>query len=220
MSSFELNKIAAAILVAGIIAVAAGILSNNIVKPHELDKPVIEIAGMEDTGSSPSGPEKQEGPGSIVALLAVADLSAGENAFKKCVACHTIEKGEAHRQGPNLWGVVGAKVAHHADYTYSKAMAAHGGEWDFDTLNGYLFKPARYVKGTKMTFVGISKDEERANLIAYLRTKSDSPLPLPEVIPPAAEVAVDTALETAEAASEAVVEGAPTEVETELAPAE
>lgn len=214
MSSFELNKIAAAVLVAGIIAVAAGILSENIIKPHELDKLVVQIDGMEDVGKpTPGGPEKKAGPESIMALLAVADIGKGESTFKKCVACHTVEKDQPHRQGPNLWNVVGAKVAGRADYKYSKAMAAHGGDWDFDTLNGYLFKPARYVKGTKMTFVGIKKTEERANLIAYLRTKSDNPLPLPELTESLATEPVEAApVETAPAV-------APEAPAAELAPA-
>lgn len=194
MSSFEFNKIAAAILIAGIIAVAAGIIANNVMKPHELDKLVIQIDGMDEVEKpSAGGTQQEQGPGQIAALLAAADLGKGEAAFKKCAACHTIEKAGAHRQGPNLWGVVGAKVAHHGDYKYSKAMAEHGGDWNFDTLNGYLFKPARYVKGTKMTFVGIKDDAERANLIAYLRNQSDSPLPLPAVTATAPAAAPNTA---------------------------
>jgi cytochrome c len=102
--------------------------------------------------------------------LATANVGAGENAFKKCAACHTNVSGGASKIGPPMWGIVGKKSGSHPEFKYSSALAAHGKAWTVEELNGFLYKPADYLKGTKMAFAGIAKDEERANLIAYLST--------------------------------------------------
>jgi cytochrome c len=99
--------------------------------------------------------------------------------MKQCFTCHTIDKGGANKVGPNQWDIVGRKIASHAGFSYSSALQAKGGEWTYEDLNHMIFKPAAFVKGTKMAFVGIPKEQERADVIAYMRSMSDSPKPLP-----------------------------------------
>jgi cytochrome c len=130
-----------------------------------------------------SAVQAQDAPGDITALLATADAEKGANFAKRCGACHTFEKDGAHKVGPALWGVVDRPVASAADYEYSEAMVAHseGGAklWTYAELNAYLADPKGHVPGNKMVFPGIKKDEDRANVIAYLRTLADTPAPLP-----------------------------------------
>ena len=102
-----------------------------------------------------------------------------EKIFKKCAACHSIEKGGANKIGPALYGVVGSKVGHVSDYKYSKALATYGKQWSFEELNGFLTKPASYLKGTKMSYAGLRKETDRASVIKYLNQNSDNPIPLP-----------------------------------------
>ena len=115
----------------------------------------------------------------IVAIMALGDVAAGEKIFKKCAACHSIEKGGANKIGPALYGVVGSKVGHVSDYKYSKALATYGKQWSFEELNGFLRKPASYLKGTKMSYAGLRKETDRASVIKYLNQNSDNPIPLP-----------------------------------------
>ena len=113
-------------------------------------------------------------------MLAAADPAAGEKVFNKCKACHNAEKGGANQVGPNLWNVVNSSIAHHDGFPYSTALAARSGEkWTYDELNVYLTSPKAFAPGTKMTFAGLSKPEDRAAVIAFLRTRNDSPPPLP-----------------------------------------
>lgn len=185
--SLEFNKIAASILVAGIIALVGSIVATHIFDTHKHDANIAIATNAPAAGTE--GGDAPKGAESIMALLASADIKAGQDVFKKCVSCHTAEKDGPHRVGPNLWNVVGEKVGTKPGYAYSKAMASHGGNWDYQTLSDYLFKPGAYVKGTKMTFVGISKTQERANIIAYLRTMNDNPPPLPDASAAAQPVA-------------------------------
>lgn len=200
--SLEFNKIAASVLVSGIIA-----LVGSIVAEHLFDQSNHTSEGTKIATNAPAQGTQTEnkGPESIIPLLAAADANAGKDVFKKCVSCHTNEKDAPHRVGPNLWNIVGEKVGAKPGYSYSKAMAAHGGQWDYNTLGAYLYKPAAYVKGTKMTFVGISNTKERANLIAYLRTLSDNPLPLPE----ANAIAASTPITDAKPQTEGITSTAP-----------
>jgi cytochrome c len=179
MSSLELNKVAAAVLIAGIFALVSAIIAKEVMHVDELENAVYSLVSEEATPKV-GGEQKPQGPGAILALLAQADPASGEKVFKKCVQCHTAEKGGANRVGPHLWNVVGSKIGSREGYKNSKAMDAKGGVWDYEALNHFLYKPKDYVKGTKMTFVGLKKDQDRANIIAYLRTLSDSPVPLPE----------------------------------------
>ncbi|MDX3928307.1 MAG: cytochrome c family protein [Shinella sp.] len=123
----------------------------------------------------------------IATLLASADAGAGEAAFKKCQACHSGEKGGPNKVGPDLWDIVNRPIAVHEGFSYSAAMKtfSEGGKqvWDFEHLNHFLTAPKQYIPGTAMGFAGLKKDDERANLIAYLRTLSDNPAPLPEASP-------------------------------------
>ena len=120
-------------------------------------------------------------PNQVIALLPAANPENGAGTFKKCLACHSAEKGAASKAGPNLWGVVGRARASEPGFNYSSAMKAKGGTWTFDELNKFLTNPRSDIPGTAMTFAGISRDRERADVIAYLRTLSDNPVPLPKV---------------------------------------
>ena len=115
----------------------------------------------------------------IAALMAMGDIAVGEKVFKKCAACHSIIKGGKNNIGPALWNVVGRKTGAVTDYKYSKALASFDKEWTFEELNGYLIKPAKWIKGTKMAFAGLRKEKDRASVIKYLNQNSDSPVPLP-----------------------------------------
>ena len=119
------------------------------------------------------------GDGTVAALLASADAGDGKKVFKKCKACHTVDKGGAHKLGPNLWDVVGRAKAGAAGYKFSGALAGLGGAWTFEDLDAYLAKPRAFAPGTKMTFAGVRKAADRAAVILYLRSLSDSPKPLP-----------------------------------------
>ena len=115
----------------------------------------------------------------IVALMAMGDVTTGEKVFKKCAACHSIVKGGKNNIGPALYNVVGRKTGAVTDYKYSKALASFNKEWTLEELNGYLIKPAKWIKGTKMAFAGLRKEKDRASVIKYLNQNSDSPIPLP-----------------------------------------
>ena len=115
----------------------------------------------------------------IVALMALGNIASGEKIFKKCAACHSIVKGGKNNIGPALYNVVERKVGGVADYKYSKALAAYDKNWTFEELNGFLKKPAKYIKGTKMAYAGHRKEKDRASVIKYLNQNSDSPVPLP-----------------------------------------
>ena len=184
MNAFEFNKISGALLTALLTTTVIGFLGNALIHPKKLDKPVVVIEGVEakaDT-SAAAAPAALE---PIAPLLASANAEAGKNVFKQCAACHTPDKGGRNAVGPNLWDSVGNKKAHTAGYAYSNAMqaaSAKGGEdgqWTYEQLNAFLANPKAVVPGTKMTFAGLRKPEDRANIIAYLRTLADSPKPLP-----------------------------------------
>jgi cytochrome c len=142
---------------------------------------------IEVTEETAGGEAKVEAAADISALFAAADAKAGGDFFsKKCAVCHNIEKGAANKVGPHLWGVAGRKVASIGDFNYSAGMKSHGDRtWSLDELNHFLWKPRVWVPGTIMAYGGTAKDNERANLIAYLNSQSDSPLPLPKANAPA-----------------------------------
>jgi cytochrome c len=177
--SLEGNKVLAAVLTAGIIGVGSGVLSGIIYHPQELEEPVYQVAVQEDAGGEGGGEETAPQP--IGPLLAAASVEEGESAAKKCASCHSFEQGGANKVGPALWGVVNRPIGSHEGFSYSEALAGKSGEtWDYEHLNQFLLNPKAYAPGTKMAFAGISKDEERAAVIAYLRSLAEQPAPLPE----------------------------------------
>jgi len=180
MDSFELNKIIAAVLMVALMIIGINKLSNVIFHVEKPEKPgyQIEVAQVV-TVSSESDNKTSEKEIDIAALMAMGDLTTGEKVFKKCAACHSIVKGGKNNIGPALYNVVGRKVGAVNDYKYSKALAGYEKEWTFEELNGYLIKPAKWIKGTKMAFAGLRKEKDRASVILYLNQNSDSPLPLP-----------------------------------------
>ncbi len=136
---------------------------------------VAEVVNANAVSSSETIEEKID----IAALLALGDVATGEKVFKKCAACHSIAKGGKNNIGPALYNVVNRKIGSVDDYKYSKALSEYGKEWTFEELNGYLIKPAKWIKGTKMAFAGLRKEKDRASVILYLNKNSDNPLPLP-----------------------------------------
>ena len=184
MDSFELNKVAAGILIALLVAMGGSLLSGYFVHSDKLAKPVLIVEGIKDTAPSGLG-EAEEPLKPIAPLLAAASAERGQEIAKKCAQCHTFEKGAPHKIGPNLWNIIGSKLAHEADFAYSAGLKEKGGAWDYEKLNAFIHKPRAFINGTKMSFVGLQKPEERADVIAYLHTLSDAPLPLPLPSPPA-----------------------------------
>ncbi len=178
MDNFEFNKILAAILVALIVGAVGAVVSDRLVAPHMLEKNIfeVEVAASGEAGAEPA-PKALE---PVSPLLASANLENGEKIAKKaCAQCHTFESGQPHRIGPNLWGVVGAVMGSKVGYAYSKGYQGKTETWTYENLNHLLYKPREFIPGTKMSFAGLSKAEERADVIAYLRTLNLSPQPLP-----------------------------------------
>ncbi len=179
MDSFEINKIIAAVLLIALIVIGIGKISDIAFHVDKPEKSAYEVDIQESSQASSSMKEKIEEKVDISALLALGDVSHGEKVFKKCSACHLVNKGGENKIGPALYGVIGRKVASKQDYKYSKAMAAYDKNWTFEEMNGYLKKPQSYIKGTKMAFAGLRKEKDRASVILYLNQNSDNPLPLP-----------------------------------------
>jgi cytochrome c len=179
MDSLDVNKGIAAVLVGGIAFFITGLIGDALVRERLPEKPVLNIAAAPE--ASASGPAKPAGPGPIAALLASADPKAGESFAKKvCVACHTFDKGGKNGVGPNIYGIVGGPHDHEAGFNYSPAMQKFKGQpWTYDALNEWLYKPSAYAPGTRMSFAGITNDKQRADVVAFLRSLSDNPQPLP-----------------------------------------
>ena len=175
MDSFEINKILAAILIVVMLVIGIDKLSDVI---FHVDKPetpgyVVEIEQVSTASAS------TENKIDIIAMMTMGNVDSGKKLFKKCVACHSIVKGGKNKIGPALYNVVGRKIGAVTDYKYSKALSSYDKEWTFEELNGYLTKPAKWIKGTKMAFAGLRKEKDRASVIKYLNQNSDSPVPLP-----------------------------------------
>ena len=180
MDSFELNKIIAAVLLVALIIIGIGKLSDAIFYVEKPETPgyVVEVE-QALTASTETKSDTSIEKVDIAALMAMADLAHGEKVFKKCAACHSIVKGGKNNIGPALYNVVNRQVGVVSDYKYSKALTEYGKNWTFEELNGYLIRPAKWIKGTKMAFAGLKKEKDRASVILYLNQNSDKPLPLP-----------------------------------------
>jgi cytochrome c len=197
------NTIAGWTLFAGIVALGLSIVSGMYFqgdKPHRPETMGFPIEGVVEEGAADQGP-------ALATLLATGDAAAGQTVFAKCATCHTVEQGGADGIGPNLWGVIGKPIGkHEPGFAYSSDLSEHGGEWTYENLDVWLKSPRAFAAGTKMTFAGLSKPEDRANVILYLLDHGGGPpLPAPPAEEPAAEgdaAAADAATADAEAAPE------------------
>jgi cytochrome c len=168
------NTIAGWVLFAGIIALGSSIVAGEAFHSERPETMGYPIEGVVEEGAGGAEAEKP-----IEFYLGSADPTKGEQVFKKCAACHNADKGGANQLGPNLWGVLGEPIGKGRGFAFSEALAKVGGTWNWDNLSQWLKSPKAFAPGTKMTFAGLSKPEDRANVIAFLNQHSDSPLPLP-----------------------------------------
>ena len=179
MDSFELNKIFAAILIVILLVFGLDAIVDRVFEVKKLENPAykvdVEEKSMANTSETITDGEKFD----VAALMSKGNLSDGEKVFKKCAACHSIKKDGRNKIGPALYNVVGRAVGGVSDYKYSKALASYGKNWTFEELNGFLIKPATYLKGTKMAYAGLKKETDRASVIMYLNQNGDDPTPLP-----------------------------------------
>ena len=179
MDSFELNKIIAAVLMVALLVIGIGKISNIIFYVEKPKTPGYAVEVEKVASISGTEVEVTDEKVDIAALMAMGDVTSGEKIFKKCAACHSIVKDGKNKIGPALYNVVGRQVGGVSDYKYSKALAGYEKSWTFEELNGFLLKPAKWIKGTKMAYAGLRKEEDRASIIKYLNQNSDSPQPLP-----------------------------------------
>lgn len=179
MNGFEWNKVMGAVITALLIGNLANFVAHEVVVPQKLEKNVYVVQGLDLVGTAHAETAAASGPQPIEPLLAKADVAAGQKSARVCGTCHSFNKGEAAKIGPNLYAVIGGPHAHQAGYSYSDGMTAQKAKlWDFAALNEFLYAPRNAVPGTKMSFAGLKNDQERANVIAWLNTQSDKPLPL------------------------------------------
>jgi cytochrome c len=216
--SFFMNKVFGAILGTVLFAFVVIEVSHMLYpNPREVphgDHMAYAVPGMEDAHHGENGGEAPAEP-DFATLLASADVAAGEAQFRACGSCHNDAPGAANKVGPNLWGIVGAPIGGNASFNYSGAMGSHGGTWTFDALNQFLESPSSYIAGTAMSYRGMRRAGDRANLIAYLNQQGDTPLALPEptVVEEAAatvEEAVDHASDVADDMMDDAVDAADT----------
>jgi cytochrome c len=174
MDSFEVNKIIAAVLITVLLVFGIGKISDII---FHVEKPNVQGYKVEIKVNNSA--DQAKGQIDISALLALGDVDSGKKVFKKCAACHSIAQGGGNKIGPKLYNIVGRATGSISDYKYSKALASYGKEWTFEELNSFLIKPSTWIKGNKMGFAGLKKDEDRASVILYLNQNSDGPKELP-----------------------------------------
>ncbi|MEQ1939584.1 cytochrome c family protein [Mesorhizobium sp. CN5-321] len=226
MDSFELNKLIGGLLGTVFVVFSVALVSDALFASPAPEKPgyAIEAAEEPAEGGAAAGPAE---PKPIAELLPTASVEKGQAIFKKCQACHSGEKGGPNKVGPDLWDIVDRPVAEHEGFSYSAGMKdfSKGGteKWTYDHLYHFLISPKAFVKGTAMGFAGLKKDEDRADVIAYLRTLSDSPKPLPEAAAPAADASKPADAKPADASKPADAKPAdakPAEGEKPAAPAQ
>ena len=174
-----MNKIVASIILAVILVLGINKITDIIFYVEKPEKSAYQVESVTtSTTTEATSVSSSAGSGDIMALLASASTADGEKIFKKCAACHSIAKGGGNKIGPALWGVLGRQAGSVSNYKYSKAMATHGKTWSFEEMNSFLIKPRDWIKGTKMSFVGLKSEKDRAAVILYMNEKTDSPLPL------------------------------------------
>ena len=179
MDSFELNKIIAAILMVALLVIGLGKIADSVFHVEKPKNPGYQVEVESQLTSNTSQTVEVEEKVDIAAIMSLGDAESGEIIFKKCAACHSINKGGKNKIGPALYNVIGRTVGSVDDYKYSKTLASYGKDWTFEELNGYLQKPASYLKGTKMSFAGLRKEKDRASVIKYLNQNNDNPKQLP-----------------------------------------
>ena len=176
-----MSKIIVSVVLTLVLIIGINKLSDVVYNVQKPEKSAYIVTGTSSETLVKTVSSESEGlqPGDIKTLLALGSVENGMKVFKKCAACHSIAKDGKNKIGPALWGVIGRKTGSISDYKYSKALLAYGKEWSFEEMNGFLIKPKDWIKGTKMSYTGLKKEEERASVILYLNSMSDNPLPTP-----------------------------------------
>ena len=171
----NLNQIIAALLLTFVIVFGINKSSDFI---YRVEAPKASFK-VEAKTASKTEEKNENGTVDIKALLAMGDADHGKKIFSACKSCHSIKEGGGNKIGPALWSVLGRPLGSITDYKYSKALTAFGGEWNFETMNKFLIKPKKYIKGTKMSYAGLKSEKDRASVILYLNENNDSPRALP-----------------------------------------
>ena len=212
MSDLGLNKIMAAALTTGLAILGLNAASDAFFEHEAPEEPGYFVEVAETGGGQGNDAPEWVPPTDYGVLLAEADAAAGEKKTAACVSCHTFEQGGANGTGPNLYDVVMRDIGATGGFAYSATLTEMEGSWDYAALDGFLNSPKKYAPGTAMNFAGLSKEKDRMNMIAYLRTLSASPADLPAPLPP--EAFIEPTADDAEAEAEAEADAANGEVTT------